>query len=53
MDNSLVKIVEEEDPIYFELKVEELLKEGYKISASSCNSKLYKTILIKGGQYAL
>lgn len=39
-------VLEMEDKINFETKLNELLNSGYKIEASSCNSKCYKAILI-------
>lgn len=39
-------VLEMEDKINFETKLNELLNCGYKIESSSCNSKCYKAILV-------
>ena len=39
-------VLEIENKIDFENKTNEYLSEGYKIEASSCNSKYYKAILV-------
>lgn len=39
-------ILEIENKTDFENKMNEYLSEGYKIEASSCNSKYYKAIMV-------
>ena len=39
-------VLEMEEKINFETKLNELLNGGYKIESSSCNSKCYKAILV-------
>lgn len=39
-------ILEIESRAEFENKMNEYLSEGYKVEASSCNSKYYKVILV-------
>ena len=41
-------ILEIENKVDFENRINEYLTKGYKIEASSCNSKYYKAILILG-----
>ena len=41
-------ILEIENKVDFENKMNEHLTKGYKIEASSCNSKYYKAILVLG-----
>ena len=37
---------QQESRVEFENKMNEYLSEGYKVEASSCNSKYYKAILV-------
>lgn len=39
-------VLEIESRAEFENKMSEYLSEGYKVEASSCNSKYYKAILV-------
>lgn len=39
-------ILEMENRVDFENKMNEYLSEGYNVEASSCNSKYYKAILV-------
>ena len=39
-------VLEMEDKNDFERTMNDYLSDGYKIEASSCNSKYYKTILV-------
>ena len=39
-------VIEIESRVEFENKMNEYLSEGYKVEASSCNSKYYKAILV-------
>lgn len=47
VDGSRCVVVEEANSETFEDFVNDYLNDGYKISASSCNSKTWKAILIK------
>lgn len=49
MDKRCV-ILEIENKVDFENKMNEYLSKGYKIEASSCNSKYYKAILMLEGE---
>lgn len=47
-ENNMKKcvVLEIESRVEFENKMNEYLSEGYKVEASSCNSKYYKAILV-------
>lgn len=47
VDGSRCVVVEESDSEKFKNCVDNYLNKGYKISASSCNSKTWKAILVK------
>ncbi|MBR9961134.1 hypothetical protein [Anaerostipes sp. Marseille-Q3525] len=47
VDGSRCVVVEETNSETFEDFVNDYLNDGYKISASSCNSKTWKAILVK------
>lgn len=47
VDGSRCVVVEESDSEKFKNCVDNYLDAGYKISASSCNSKTWKTILVR------
>ena len=50
VDGSRCVVVEESDSEKFKNCVDNYLNKGYKISASSCNSKTWKAILVREGK---